>query len=224
MKIYYRKYGSSLWVDVSRFVIKDSLNSSDAESNALYQFSLSFFDPLDADDEYIIMRNGDDIAIVETSECLNVLDGIKAGCIFQSSRTPYLDRSGVSDRFAIQYDLTIEQRDFSRYPFKISPFSFDDNSIYQSLSTVLDLIFNSNIDNTRYDLGGVLSNGVVIPKYELLSPDTDIEIGEQIEGIARELLNDFLNQVSYKWSIVYYCEPHTTNNLNLIQQVQIWQD
>jgi len=88
----------------------------------------------------------------------------------------------------------------------------------------LDLIFNSDTDNTRYDLGGVLSNGVVIPKYELLSPDTDVEIGEQIEGIARELLNDFLNQVSYKWSIVYYCEPHTTNNLNLIQQVQIWQD
>ncbi len=221
--IYYRSYGSNLWVDITNYIASDRLpGGSDPDSNSLYQFQLSFTDPKDADDEFIIMQNGDDLVICETNERLNVLDGIKAGCVFESTRQPLsIDYSGDTPRFYMRYDLTIEQREFSRYPFKISPFSFDDNSMYQNLSTVLALIFDS--ENIRNDLGGSLLNGVVIPKYELLSPDIEIEISEKIEGTARELLNDLLSQIDYKWSIVYYCEPHTTNELNLIQQVQIWQ-
>ena len=222
--IYYRKYGNTEWIDITNYIDSDTLPSgSDPEFNSLYQFNISFFDPKDPDDNFILMANGDDIVICETSERINVLDDIKAGCIFELTKTPKgIDNSGNNPRFYMQYDLTIEQRDFSLYPFKISPFSFDDQSMYQNISTVLDLIFDS--ENIRNDLGGSLLNGIVIPKYELLSPDLEIEIPEKIEGTARDLINDLLNQISYKWSIVYYVEPHPTNTLNLIQKVNIWQD
>lgn len=220
--IYYRKYGTTNWFRVDRYILHESLPSgSDAEANQLYQFDMSFFDPLDSDDNYLIMSNGDDIVITETPDRLNVLDNIKAGCIFQSKRQPIgLDTSTDPYRLPLKFDLTIEQRDFSKIPFKLSALSFDDNSMYQNLSTVLNYIFQP--DYVRDDLGGVKQNGVIIPKYTLLSSDIEVQIPETMEGITREFLNEILNPIGYKWAVVYYVEQHTTNTLNLIQSIEIW--
>ena len=195
--IYYRKYGNTEWIDITNYIDSDTLPSGSApEFTSLYQFNISFFDPRGATDDYILMSHGDDIVICETSERINVLDDIKAGCIFELTKTPKgIDNSGDNPRFYMQYDLTIEQRDFSLYPFKISPFSFDDQSMYQNISTVLDLIFDS--ENIRNDLGGSLLNGVVIPKYELLSPDMEIEIPEKVADADIVLLQLELNEEEF---------------------------
>ena len=222
--IYYRKYGTTPWFRIDDYINRESLNqNSEHADSQLYNFSLRFIDPKDNNDLYFNPDNGDDLAIIETSEALNVADDIKAGTIVKTELIP---RAWDGERWIKEFNITIENRDFSFYPFKMNVNSFNDKSIVQNLTDILTKIFGYDtlgigIATTREDLGGFLNNGVIIPKYLLLAPDLDVSVLETDLG-ARETLNEYLNSINYKWQCVYYCCKDTVNNIKLIQQVQIW--
>ena len=223
--IYHRKYPYPIWQRIDQYILGDSLPSGQGQPDSqFYSFNLAFYnpffiDPLDNTFKPLKIANGDDIAIISDSTKTSVLDNIACGTVYQNN-IKIIGFNADYGYYVTTSSLNIKQRDFSTRIFRLDKNSFTDNSSIQDLSTVLDFIFND--DNTKQDLGGVLSNGQVIPKYALLSNDISMQVFD-IESTTIKVLTDVLKSIDYEWGIRYFSCPDTTNNIKIIQQVIIWQ-
>ena len=213
--IFYRAFGTDTWLDVGRFVANDSLPSfSENDKSSFAQSGFKLISPKDFDDNYIIPEVGDDICITTDNSKTEILgNGNCYGKILRINSTIKTWDFEVSPPTpkGWEYDITIEQRNFSRYYFKQ-----EQPLLNQSLSTLLDLILANNTKG----LGGVI-NGETVNKYILESDDINIP-SFVAEGTIIDILNQLLDEVGLQWKVLSFVEPETTNILNVVSTILIW--
>lgn len=217
LAIYYRKYKTAIWHRIDSYISGDfKPKVENSETSAFFKFTCSFNDAKDSDNALIDFRTGDDIAICTNSARTAIQDGICAGKITALTlNSKYWGAYDVNKK-AIPFiisDLTIQNRDFSTIPFRLQI----EGTI--ALNDLLSQVFQ---EYTRDDLGGLLSSGVIIPKFTNYSADENI-LNYDFWGTAKQHLTEILDRIGYSWKVLYFCEPNETNNLKLIQTIKIWE-
>jgi hypothetical protein len=205
--IWYKPFDESDYYRIDdRIKSKPKFDNNDISS--LVKFDLLLSVPVDGDGNKVDPRNGDEIVITQDSTRNSIMYNRLAGKIFRREKTP----NGLIASGNFTFDLSIEQRGFSLLPFEIN------ETETQSLTTYLDLIF---LTNTTDLLGGILSDGTIIPKYNLLSADVDVLPVQKID-IAQKQLEEIRQRINYDWQLISYSEPDG-DSLKYINQVEIWQ-
>jgi hypothetical protein len=212
--IYLKKYNQSIWQLAGKYIKPDSLpQSSDRYDTDLMQFSLSFIGLKDVDGNNIIIEDGDDIVVLDNTSKTSIFNNM-CGRVIRYSVIPHYKRKIFEGEYILEtileYDLTIEQRDFStKY-----------SDIYQTIPiTIIDLI--DKILNPVSDLGGTMPSGSYIDKYVFL-PDIVSIPSIELSGSEKEQLKQALTTIGVSFKMQYYCEPHTTNILKVLQQILIY--
>ena len=214
INIFHRPYGATLWTDLGRFVVKNSLPKPDSDNlSNLAQTTFSLVQPKDDDDNLVIFNNADDFCITDSNNLKTVFAEIAAGQLIKQEHRIITYERQIDTSYVpyVQYNLTIENREFSKEYLVFRPELY----INATLQTLLDIIFA----NVR-DLGGVIE-GNTIGKYACTVDNQSIVPSFSFEGTNRECLNELCKQMGLNWRIGYYVAPHTTNNIQLVQQVII---
>lgn len=217
LPLYYKPNGTTKWRLIGNYIKSDSKPYGNNNQNfALLQGEISVINPRNEDDDLVFPVDGDDIACLTNLSGNKILDDAYCGNILRHERVinAWIDPFTSDRRPSLTFVITLQQRDFSKGIFTI-PFSTTYNLVY-----LLDLVF---LNYTRDDLGGVLNNGTVIPKYILDAPNVDIASFQFDLGKALDFLTAVTSAAgNYKSGIQYVVEPDSTNTLNIIQQVKIW--
>lgn len=213
--IYLRKYNQSNWQLIGRYIKPDNLpKSNDRYDTDLLQFSLSFIGLKDSNGNLIIIEDGDDIVVLNNHNKTSVFNNM-CGTVIRLSATPNYKRTYNGFEYTlntiIEYDLTIEQRDYSLAA----------NDIYQTTSINIDELLDVILKGSRDDLGGTLPSGLYIPKYLIISEIVTIPNIELL-GKQKEQVKQLLSTVGLTSRLEYYSEPDTTNTLKVIQQILIY--
>lgn len=214
INIFHRPYGSTLWTDLGRFVVKNTLPKPDSDNlSNLAQTTFSLVQPKDNDNNLVIFKNSDDFCITDSNTKKTVFAEISAGQLIKQEINIITYERKIDDSYVpyVQYNLTIENREFSKEYLVFRPELY----INATLQTLLDIIFT----NVR-DLGGVIE-GNTINKYACTVDNQSIVPSFSFEGTNRECLNELCKQMGLNWRIGYYVAPHTTNNIQLLQQIII---
>ena len=215
LSVYLRQYPDATYTNIASRVSKDSRPEGKKNNGSdLFQFNINFIDPVDADGNLIILDTGDDIVITDDENRLAVYGTNCVGKILRMEKDVkgWSGIRGINRLPMIEFKLTCENRNFSHYPFTLT---YEDAAL---LSVILDAIFLTN----TVGLGGILTNGTVITRYLLNSPDVSIA-NYQFTGTAIEHLKEILGIIGYQFKIYFYAEQDSTNTVRTIAQVQIWQ-
>jgi hypothetical protein len=230
LKVYYKKWDSSIWFDVSQYNSK--LPEWDSSLNTeLLEFEISLYNPKDQNGDLFVPENGDDVCILKDNTKTSVLGNILAGKVHNQT-FPIMGNILVSNNWEVVFDLRIRQRDPSD---EILDFNIKEAT---PINDILDLIFNENEDEFGVSfvptitnsvdgklngfLGGTI-NGVAVPRYENLADNVLIESFEA-KGTPLTTLVELLKTCGYYFRIVYLVEPHLTNGINLVQKFEIFDE
>jgi len=206
---YYKAWNSDVFIDISKY-ISVYPSWSQVLSTELLEFRLSFDVPLDDLNNQIIIQSGDNILITTDKTRYSVLVDSLYGMIVNSGKE-LIGWDYASDKPKLRFNLTCRQRDFSTDVFTVQYSN-------TSMTTILNDIL---INHTGENLGGILSNGGQILKYQLISPDVNIESFES-SGTALEVLSDLLKQSSYYFKIKYSVEPDINTLAKVFSQLIIF--
>lgn len=212
---WHRSYPSKVYRRVDQYLsggFKPEYQTN--RKNSLATFSLQLQDR--SYDNILELKTGDDIVIttdatgntVKESFCMGKINEL--GDVTIGSMEPP-DENG-NCRYELIQPMTIEQRDFSGFPFEIN------KTFPIMLSAVLSEIFQEYV---RSDLGGIIG-GVTIPRFFMLCPDVELA-NYTFRGIAKEhLIESVNNRASLKWRLDAYSESNEINGLNTCYQVVIY--
>ena len=210
---WYKSYPSSVYTRIDSYLTggfkPEYVNN---RKNSFATISLKFNDKSFSDT--LNFKTGDDIVICPDITSTSVKNNWCAGKVNEYSPTIKAieapDNNG-NTRKQQEHSLVIEQRDFSSYPFEL---------IYLQPVNLSDLLIQI-FQNTRSDLGGVI-NGTTIDKFIMLCPDVALS-DYNFKGTNKNHLIEAVNNRSgLKWQINAYCEPSTTNGINMCYQVMIY--
>lgn len=206
---YKSKVTGSTWQDISANVVQNKLTYS-AEENELSEFSLILNEPVDSGDAFIYPVPGDEIVVCETNLKTKVLADSLAGRIVESQSTiKAWDKT--TSQWVCQFAVTVGQPDPSSDEVIL------DYKTSTALSTILDAIL---LTNTFSDLSGVV-NSRSYPKYDLLASDINVESIDFL-GSPIQALTETLKSIGYKWKMGAFSEPDSSNVINLVYQIIIY--
>lgn len=210
--VLYRAKGSTFWHDITRYLAttsKEILSWDHNIQNKLFEFDLEFWNPVDSDSGYIYIDTGAEIAVTNRTYT-KVYGDILAGRVEKVS-LPF--DKGINEATIYEHNLA--------YKVTIQNHNFSVTDLSLSFEDILNLseLVNDNI-LLNAPLGGVLSSGEVVPKI-VLSSDVEIE-PVNLEGSELDTLITALNQVGYLFQVKYRVEYDSTNTINLIQYLKIF--
>jgi len=226
MKVFYKIFGEAYWHNITKY--NEQLPEWETNINTeLLEFELSLITPFDESDNVIIVKTGDDI-VLTNDDITDVIGGVLAGVII-SVNTTILGRSN-NDYWEVKYDIRVRNRDFS------SKYVYFDEKVPISLEDLLDKIFydftdyegNTYMPSVSNNESGILNgytggtiNGNIVPKHINLSDNIEVQSFES-KGSPLTCLVDLLESIGYYFSIQYFVEKHSVNQLNLVQQYVIF--
>lgn len=217
IKAILKAWGQDEWVDITDNISGDLPELSDNDVSSLGVFDIEF---KDTDDQLLTFETGYDLALIELDDDENLL-GIYGEKMYGKIKTIEVepnfigeyDENDLADP-QFTYKLTIEQRDFSTIPFEL------DYEGVKSASAIVTKIFEQYV---RKELGGVLSGGTVIDRFEITCDDYDL-LNFKNKGTARRQLNEVCSRASWAWELIGVIETHETNNYEILSKVRIWQE
>tara|TARA_Y100000310_G_scaffold90528_2_gene87807 strand:- start:1285 stop:3948 length:2664 start_codon:yes stop_codon:yes gene_type:complete len=214
--VYYKAHDDTVWDDVTENV--SELPSWDMTLNSeLMEFTLSLTQPVDSGDVLLLPESGDDICICLDNSRTQVLADSLAGVIIDAP-TELIGYDEDTSAWYMKYNLRVVQRDCT------SDIVEHEYKTATALNTILTAILKLNTDGNdgagEGFLGGSL-NSVAIPKY--VNEAANINVNSfDFKGPAIEALTTVLKSVGYYWKAIYYVEPDSTNTLNLVQQIVVF--
>jgi len=227
MRCFYKRFGDYYWNDVSKSL--ENLPQWDVNlGTELLEFDITLIDPVDNNNEEILVSVGDDICITNDSRT-EVIGGVLAGVIVSVNLELIGFDKGLG-RWIVKYGITVRNRDFS---LKFLNFNIRSPT---SLNDILDMIFieytdlagNKFVPSVSNTSDGVLSgytggviNSVTIDKYVNLGSNVIIDSFE-VSNTPLNCLVELLNSIGYFFRVFYFVEPDSVRNINLVQQYQIF--
>lgn len=228
IKVFWKKFNTSYWHDISNYYSELPQWTTNLNTELL-SFSMSFVNPFDENDNEIIFEVGDDICITN-SEITDVIGGVLAGRISSINNLLPIAFDSVSGLWNTQQDITITNRDFSyKYLyFDIkTPTPLEDilDQIFLNFTDYEGNTFTPSVTNSNDGVLNGYTGGVIdstnISKYINLSDNIIVESFEA-KGSPLNCLVELLSSIGYYFKVKYFVEPDNTNNLNLVQQYQIF--
>lgn len=209
--IWYRREKESKYHIITQWINRnnqDSIISWNRDINdKFFQFTLKLYNPLDSDSIPFIPNTGDEFVITDHQN--NIFGNIFIGIAEDVKRTYYgLDETGeATNKY---YDILIQNKDFSTEKGITERL----NSSY--FNDLLPIVLN----NTP-SLGGVLSNGINIPKHDYGGENFLIAplklIGSQYERLLK-----LLDLIGWSFIYYYYSELSETNGLHIVKQLNMF--
>lgn len=212
--VLWKPYPSKIWQRIDSYITantKPQLSNNEISKQCTFSLSLndkSFEDQLN-------FKTGDDICITTNSNYTDILDKKYSGKIHKRevkiNAFSTKDENNNRKKLRTQI-LTIRQRDFSLLPIEVN---YEDIT---SIETIINDVFQ---EHTKNSLGGIINN-TLIPKV-LFQNTAPLIPNFQFFGTAMEVLKELCTRTLQDFAIDTYCEPNTTNLINTLDQVRIWQ-
>lgn len=209
--IWYRRQNESKYHKITQWINRnnqDPLIYWNRDINdKFFQFTLKLYNPLDSDLIPFIPDTGDEFVVTDWQN--NIFGNIFIGIVEDIKRTYYGldDTEQATNKY---FDILVQNKDFSTEKGVTERL----NSSY--INDLLPSLFN----NTP-SLGGVLSNGINIPKHDyggenFLIPPLKL-IGSQYERLLK-----LLDLIGWSFIYFYYSELSDTNGLHIVKQLNMF--
>lgn len=209
--IWYRRQNESKYHKITQWINRnnqDPLISWNRDINdKFFQFTLKLYNPLDSDLIPFIPDTGDEFVVTDWQN--NIFGNIFIGIAEEIKRSYYgLDNSEqATNKY---FDILVQNKDFST-----------EKGITERLnSSYINDLLPSLFNNTP-SLGGVLSNGINIPKHDyggenFLIPPLKL-VGSQYERLLK-----LLDLIGWAFIYFYYSELSDTNGLHIVKQLNMF--
>lgn len=206
----YQQKNTDLWLDVSSQVKHLTLTYNNDSANQLLEFNFEIGKELVNDNnETMFIYPGDKFAVTQD----NTYQRIHNETLYGIVTDPKVQTTGgwnyTENRPNLKYSPTVRQIDFSgNYPLNL------EYKTETEIFTILTAIF----ENAK--TGGYLSNGILVPKFNLLSSNILIAAYETNNYNLRALL-ELINFINHRFKIRYVCEPDPVNLIRILTTVDI---
>lgn len=209
--IWYRRQNESKYHKITQWINRnnqDPLISWNRDINdKFFQFTLKLYNPFDEDSLPFIPDTGDEFVVTDWQN--NIFGNIFIGIAEDIKRTYYGldDTEQATNKY---FDILVQNKDFST-----------EKGITERLnSSYINDLLPSLFNNTP-SLGGVLSNGINIPKHDyggenFLIPPLKL-VGSQYERLLK-----LLDLIGWSFIYFYYCELSNTNGLHIVKQLNMF--
>lgn len=209
--IWYRRQNESKYHKITQWINRnnqDPLISWNRDINdKFFQFTLKLYNPFDEDSLPFIPDTGDEFVVTDWQN--NIFGNIFIGIAEDIKRTYYGldDTEQATNKY---FDILVQNKDFST-----------EKGITEKLnSSYINDLLPSLFNNTP-SLGGVLSNGINIPKHDyggenFLIPPLKL-VGSQYERLLK-----LLDLIGWSFIYFYYSELSDTNGLHIVKQLNMF--
>ncbi len=210
LEIWYKRVNESKYHRILDFVNRSNnepiLSWTKDVSNKLQEFEIHLYNPIDEDGLLIFPKTGDSIAITDFQN--NIFNNTFFGIVMSKECEPIGVTSSDSTNWI--YNLKVQAPNFSTKEITLDYI----NSVY--INDILPIIFNSTPS-----LGGILSNGIIIPKHNyggenFLLPPPKFQ-GEQFDCLVK-----ILDGIGWTFSYYYYSELNSITGLHIIKQIDMY--
>lgn len=210
IEIWYRRQNETKHHLITRWINRnnnDPIISWKKDINdKLFQFTIKLYNPYDEDNIPFIPNLGDEFTVTDWQN--NVLMGFN-GIAEEINRNFYgLDDSEeATNKY---YNILVQSKDFST----AKAITEKSNSTY-----IYDLL--PEIFASTPDLGGILQNGIVIPKHDFGGENFLIP-PFKITGTQYERLAKILDLIGWSFNYFYFSELSETNGLHKVKQISMF--
>lgn len=210
LEIWYKRVNETKYHRILEFVDRKNnepiISWTKDVSNKLQEFDLHLYNPIDESGLPIFPKSGDSIAITDFQN--NIFNNTFFGVVMSKDYEPI----GVTknDDTNWIYTLKIQAPNFSTKEITLDYI----NSVY--INDILPIIFN----NTP-SLGGILSNGIVIPKHNY-SGENFLLPPPKFQGEQFDCLVKILDSIAWTFGYYYYAELNSITGLHIVKQLDMF--
>jgi hypothetical protein len=221
--IYYRKYKSPNWIDVTYHIAPDTeITWEEFIKNQYPEFSINLNAPTDSypgNGNKLMLDNGDEMCITEDKTRTKIVDYTLAGIITYNKVTRIFDvESPAADIYTFETKSQAKPWSKGIVDLKAVRDKFGPTMLLS------DLLRNHIFTNEKTTgLGGIKQNGEIIFKFNLPASLDKVVPIPAIKGEAASIVNTLCSGLAYDTRLEYTPEPLPAPvNLNLFRTVRFF--